>query len=386
MSSSDREHLILRNLLLIQGAGFLKGMIHSFFTWFLPILVMNVYGPIMFSLVFTMRFIMFFVHFLGGYLADISRKWTLALSDTLLLIFLICLLIVYKYTFILLPLIFLWYFYYALPTAAAQLLRMESVPSNWRGKILSIAPTLATISHIAGSLLFGYLYATCGLSYVIKLMLIMVIICIISRIFLIETSPGRKSSRREYLREVFSVFRSRDYIWFALAAFLIGISLNCKVFIPPYMNKILKLNIVTIAIIYTIFDIVSAVGSIYLGHLLDKYRSNMLRIFSIYLLIDAFTILLAILLSLVNPLLITIIAISETVSSIYFAAVSLYINEKYVNIKGMALMSVRALIDLAAFMRPLTGFLWLINPQIAIISTTTIPLIIAAIILKTKMR
>ena len=112
----------------------------------------------------------------------------------------------------------------------------------------------------------------------------------------------------------------------------------------------------------------------------------MLRIFSIYLLIDAFTILLAILLSLVNPLLITIIAISETVSSIYFAAVSLYINEKYVNIKGMALMSVRALIDLAAFMRPLTGFLWLINPQIAIISTTTIPLIIAAIILKTKMR
>ncbi len=378
--------LILRNLLLIQGVGFVKGMIHSFISWFLPILVMNRLGSIAFSLVFTMRFVMFFAHLLGGYLADLSRKWTLALSDALLISFLVCLLLLHSSAVGLLFLVFLWYFYYALPTAAAQLLRMESVPSGWRGKILTIAPALATASYAVGSVVFGYIYTVHGLTLLLQVMLVLAFIALISRIFLIET-VHRKRGRSEYFREVFSLIKDRSYIWFVITALFIGMALNAKVFLSPYMKNVLKLNIMTIATLYALFEVVSAVGSIYLGHVLDVHRHEIPRIFALYLLTDGIVIALAMILSTMNPILISIIAVSEVISSTYFAAISLYVNERYENVKGIALMSARALVDLAAFTRPITGLLWIYSPQLAIIlTTTTIPLIVAATILRTKIK
>ncbi len=384
-SKSQQDHLILRNILLIQGVGFIKGMIHSFISWFLPILVMRCLGSIVFSLVFTMRFVMFFSHLLGGYLADLSRKWTLTLSDALLMLFLFCLLSFHGSAVDLLFLVFLWYFYYALPTAAAQLLRMESVPSRWRGKILTIAPALTTTSYAVGSIIFGYIYTVCGFILLLQVMLILAFIALISRIFLIETTH-RKRGRSEYFKEVFLLIKDRSYVWFVITALFIGIALNAKVFLSPYMKNVLKLNIMTIATFYALFDVISAVGSIYLGHVLDVHRYEIPRVFALYLLIDSMVITLAMILSTINPILISIIAISEVISSTYFAAISLYVDERYRNVKGIALMSARALVDLAAFTRPITGLLWTYSPQPAIILTTTIPLTAAAMILRTKMR
>ena len=148
---------IKRNIAMLYGVGYSKGFINGFLSWYLSLRLYD-WGLAVFAAVRLVAQVLdSLANLAGGYLADKrGRKPTLIITGVIYVSSILCLL-----RSELLPLaVLLFYVADGLPTSASFVMRIESVPENWRGKIISIGPALSYASYAAGSFALGFIAAS----------------------------------------------------------------------------------------------------------------------------------------------------------------------------------------------------------------------------------
>ncbi|MGC8582084.1 MAG: MFS transporter [Thermoproteus sp.] len=372
---------IKRNVAILYGVGYSKGFINGFLTWYLSLKLYD-WGLAVFAVVrLAAQVLDSAANLAGGYLADrIGRKPTLIITDVVYISSILCLL---KPE--LLPLaVLLFYTADGLPTSASFVMRIESVPENWRGKIISIGPALSYASYAAGSFALGLIAASHGHTWAIYVILAISAAGLAARFLLIETARRASTSTSlSYLRELKTVFTSRIYGRVLAVMTLLGISFAISPFIAPFLKEVVGMSEREIAMFFTLYNLVPIPISLALGHLVDKYRELIPRLMAALLLADFPFIALFALFSPAAPIFAYAMLGSVSLASIYRAALNIYVSDVFKTHRGL-LVALNAILmaNLPGVAIPLVAALWaVLGPTLAILLVAAVRLAAAAVLL-----
>ncbi|AEA13329.1 hypothetical protein TUZN_1869 [Thermoproteus uzoniensis 768-20] len=372
---------IKRNVAILYGVGYSKGFINGFLSWYLSLRLYD-WGLGVFAVVRLVSQVLdSLANFAGGYLADkIGRKPTLIISDAVYISSILCLLRPE-----LLPLaVVLFFVADGLPTSASFVMRIESVPENWRGKIISIGPALSYASYAAGSFALGLIAALYGRTSAVYVVLVISIAGLMARFFLIETLRRVSTSTSlSYLKELKYVLTSREYARIVAVMALLGISFAISPFLAPFLKDVIGMSDYEIALFFTFYNLVPIPFSLILGHLMDKYKDSIPKFLAVLLLIDSPFVATFALLSPVAPVFAYAILGSVSLASIYRAALNIYTSDIFKTHRGL-LVALNAVLmaNLPGIATPVVAALWAtLNPPLAILLVATLTRIGAAALL-----
>jgi len=391
----SEDSWIIRNFIILHLCGFIKGIINGFLIWFLPIMTME-YGITVFTLSFIIATLLNVIASVaGGFLAEKSGKYTLLVSD---LTFLFSILLLYlallqhdvAYTFSIIFIassVILNSVADALPTVASLVMRIESVPKVWRGKILSLGSLLSPASYALGSALLGYMYGHLEKNIFIITSIVMFITALL-RLLLIETSPmknhlvsGSKMSRN--LIEGLRILIKNRYLVMLATAFLLGVSGIFSRFLSPFLRDIVGLSIAEISILYSMFNIVQLVSSIPLGHLIDVYtkRHSISLLLGASMLLNASIITMVAILAPLNRSFALLLILLPALNLLINIGLRVFIVSYFGALRSFAVAGVHATTSMGAMIMPLIGLIWILNPVLTLVISGSVPNILAASIL-----
>lgn len=381
--ASSAATWIKRNVAILYGVGYSKGFINGFLSWYLSLLLYN-WGLAVFAAVRLIAQVLDSIaNVAGGYLADrIGRKPTLIITDVVYASSILCLL---KPGLVPLAVI-LFYVADGLPTSASFVMRMESVPENWRGKIISLGPALSYASYAAGSFVLGIAVASYGQTFAVYLILAVALAGLAARFLLVETlRKASASTSMSYFKELRHVFTAGEYRIAIAAMSLLGISFAISPFLAPFLKDVVGMDERGIALFFTLYNLVPIPFSLALGHLVDVYRSSIPKFLAALLLLDAPFIAAFALLSPHAPIFAYAMLGSVSLASIYRAAFNIYMSDVFKTHRGL-LVALNAVLmaNLPGVAVPLVAALWATlgpSPAILLAAATRIA---AAILLFNK--
>ncbi|WP_258870387.1 MFS transporter [Pyrobaculum aerophilum] len=288
----------------------------------------------------------------------------------------------------LLPLaVLLFYVADGLPTSASFVMRIESVPENWRGKIISIGPALSYASYAAGSFALGFIAASYGSASAVYAMLAISCAGLIARFFLVETLRRISTSTSAgYLKELKYVFTSREYSRVIAVMALLGVSFAISPFLAPFLKDVAGMGDYEIAVFFSLYNLVPIPFSLILGHLVDKYKGSIPKFLAALLYLDAPFIAAFALLAPVAPIFAYAVLGSVYLASIYRAALNIYVSDVFKTHRGL-LVALNAVLmaNLPGVAVPLVAALWAaLGPPLAILLVATATRIGAAALLLAK--
>jgi hypothetical protein len=266
---------IVRNVTIMGIAGFTKGMLHGFLDWFLPILLIQRVAA--FALSYTLSMPLRSASALiGGYFADKTRKWSLVLADAMFVLSLSMLSASMYYQLVdavALPLsVCLYNVSEAWPTSPSFLIRVESVPKRFQGRFLSLGIPTSAGSGMVGSVLFGYMYLSWG-NELFKYLMLIALAIVILRFFIVETvSP--LETRRDYFSGLKPLFFDRTYRSVLVLSLLLGLATVSATFLPPFLREAGKLDVPSIAFLFSVLNAVRLVSALFHGYVIDKTREK----------------------------------------------------------------------------------------------------------------
>ena len=270
---------------ILYGVGYSKGFVNGFLTWYLSLLLYN-WGLAVFAAVRLIAQVLDSIaNVAGGYLADrIGRKPTLIITDVVYVSSILCLL---KPELVPLAVV-LFYVADGLPTSASFVMRIESAPENWRGKIISLGPALSYASYAAGSFVLGLASASYGQALAVYLILAVALAGLAARFFLVETLRRVSASTSvSYFKELRHVFTAGEYRVAVAAMWLLGVSFAVSPFLAPFLKDVVGMDEGGIALFFTLYNLAPIPISLVLGHLVDVYKNSIPRFLATLLILDA---------------------------------------------------------------------------------------------------
>ena len=372
---------IRRNVAILYGVGYSKGFVNGFLTWYLSLLLYN-WGLAVFAAVRLIAQVLDSIaNVAGGYLADrIGRKPTLIITDVVYVSSILCLL---KPELVPLAVV-LFYVADGLPTSASFVMRIESAPENWRGKIISLGPALSYASHAAGSFVLGLAAASYGQALAVYLILAVALAGLAARFFLVETLRRVSASTSvSYFKELRHVFTAGEYRVAVAAMWLLGVSFAVSPFLAPFLKDVVGMDEGGIALFFTLYNLAPIPISLVLGHLVDVYKNSIPRFLATLLILDAPLIAVFALLSPQAPVFAYAMLGSVSLASIYRAAFNIYMSDVFKTHRGL-LVALNAILmaNLPGIAAPLVAAMWAaLGPSLAVLLVATATRIAAALLL-----
>lgn len=381
---------IVRNVTIMEIAGFTKGMLHSFLDWFLPILLIQ-RGVTTFALSYTLSMPLSSASALmGGYFADKSRKWPLVSADAIFVLSLSMLSASVYYQLldaVALPLsVCLYNVSEAWPTSPSFLTRVESVPKSFQGKFLSLGIPTSAGSGIVGSLLFGYMYLSLG-NELFKYLVLIALAIVILRLFIVETVSPLETSRN-YFSGLKPLLFERTYRSVLVLSLLLGLATVSAAFLSPFLCEAGKLDVTSIAFLFSILNAVRLVSALFHGYVIDKTREKyaFMKVASAALLAGGFSLALFIILTPWNSIFAWLILVPQALIPFYRPAINIFIAVHYVQYRGMAIAGMHALSDLTALLFPLMTLAWISSPLLCLLIFNSLATLLGGLILYSTSR
>ena len=377
MRTNTSAEYIRRNVVIMLSTGFMKGFLFGYLSWFLPLAVFEKSNVEGFSVVFMVSMLGAFVaSTAGGLLADsIGRKWSLIISDIILLIALLNL----SYQIPVVATI-LYYIAEALPTAASFVLRAESVPDRFRGKFIGLGPYISSVSRALGSAFLGFMGLIIDVN---ALMLAMILAIIIQRLFLIETLPQKAGSwKPRQISMNLSISFLRENARLFLFSTLLGISGTSMIYLVPFLSSVVRMDKAQFITLMSLIQGVRLVTYMPQMHLIDTLKNmKLLRYASVALLLDSIAVIIFSILSPIYVIAAWLILVPALMTPLYKPAINIYVVRTRVNDRAMLVGALHAADSLASLTLPLVAFSWQLNAIMAFALFNSIPKVLAAVML-----
>ncbi|NPA99904.1 MAG: MFS transporter, partial [Crenarchaeota archaeon] len=256
---------------------------------------------------------------------------------------------------------------------------------DFLGTAFSLAVTFSMISTSLGSLIGGFLINVLGYTKTFIIFLIMSIISLTMRLFYRETLKRRETSIQvrnplqsiKHLREIVGFKGISLIVVYVLIVSLISNISN--IYIPIFMEKILKMNKMLIGLSYCLMDILSAVVQPVAGKFVDKF-GPLLGIMMMHIIAAPMVIAFV---NSVNPFYaIIFISISSSASTFYYAGYPTLITKiTKSEIRSTVYGVLTSVMKIGAIPGPILGaLLWSFNPKMTFYATALLD-VLAIIIL-----
>ncbi len=398
---SFREHakiilkiLRIRNVYLHIIANVILSFCFSVYSWILPIL-MSRFGIYFTGSIYSIvNIASIFFPALFGVFADIyGRKLALIISNFISVLVFGILAYLWNNPLALVSVVLLETLDIAFFHSASRSFLAESIENeglkDFLGTAFSIAATFSIISTSIGSLIGGILINVLGYTETFTIFLIMSIISLIIRLFYRETLKEREISIQfkniiqplKHLKEIINLKSMSLIIAYVLIVSLISNISN--IYIPIFMEKILKMNKILIGLSYCLMDLLSSILQPIAGKFVDEFGSlcgmMMMHIIAAPMII-AFA-------NSINPLYaIVFISISSSASTFYYAGYPTLIakitkSEVRSTVYGVLI----SIMKIGAIPGPILGaLLWSFDPKMTFYFTAILDML--AIIVLTVLR